>query len=290
MSSIVQTPAPPDLSALRAELDVVDDALHDLLLRRASLVEEVGKLRVKGRTALRPGREASIVRRLLTRHAGRFPPANLLLMWREMIAGMTAMQGLYVLAVCDGDPAGAFAAATREQFGALAPLRVYRTPGQAIRDVSAGQATAAVLPMPSDDEPAGGAWWLALLHKDEPRIYVTARLPFWTTRPEGAPKVQAFVVSAAAPDPSGDDRSLLGLEVALDYSRARLAQSLAADGFDAGATILRRDPDAATARVLVDVAGFVSDDDPRLAQLSCSLRPPVVLGAYAVPVEGTAAP
>ena len=290
MSSIVQTPAPPDLSALRAELDVVDDALHDLLLRRAGLVEQVGRLRIKGRTALRPGREASIARRLLARHSGRFPPVNLLLMWREMIAGMTAMQGLYVLAVCDADLAGAYAAIAREQFGALAPLRVYRTPAQAIRDVSAGQATAAVLPLPFDDEPATGAWWTALLHKDEPRIHVTARLPFWNARPEGAPKVQAFVVSAAAPDPSGNDRSLLGLEVAMDYSRARLAQSLTAGGFDAGATILRREPGANTALVLVDVAGFVTDDDPRLAQLSATLRPPVVLGAYAVPLEGTAAP
>ncbi len=86
----------------------------------------------------------------------------------------------------------------------------------------------------SEGEPRADAWWTTLLHKDEPRIYVIARLPFWTPRPEGAPRVQALLVGNVPPDPSGDDRSLLGLEVAVDVSRARLGQALTAAGFDAG--------------------------------------------------------
>ena len=53
------------LAALRAEIDRMDDALHDLLMRRAEVVAQVGALHAKGRVPLRPGREASIVRRLL---------------------------------------------------------------------------------------------------------------------------------------------------------------------------------------------------------------------------------
>ncbi len=127
------------------------------------------------------------------------------------------------------------------------PLRSYRTPAQAIGEVSAGTAAAAVLPAPAEGEAPGAAWWTALLHRDDPRIHVCARLPFWSPRPEGAPKVQAMVVSAVPPDPSGDDRSLLGLELPLDASRARLSQALATAGFSGGNTILRRDPGAATA-------------------------------------------
>jgi hypothetical protein len=36
---------------------------------------------------------------------------------------------------------------------------------------------------------------------------------------------------------------------------------------------------------LIDVDGYVTEDDPRLAMLG-TLRPPVVLGAYAMPVDG----
>ena len=280
----------PDLAALRGELDHLDDALHDLLMRRATVVEQVAGLGVKGRVALRPGREAAIIRRLVGRHAGRFPPASLARVWRELIGGMTAIQGAFALAVCDPDPGAAYTAVAREHFGALIPLRTYRTPAQAIGEISAGSAGAAVLPMPTEWESAAAAWWTALLHKDDPRIYVAALLPFWTVRPDGAPKVQAFVVSTAPPDPSGADRSLLGLEVAPEQSRARLAEGLAAAGFEAGTVVLRRDPGSGAARALVDVAGFVTEADPRLAALAFTLRPPIVLGAYAVPIEGAATP
>jgi chorismate mutase / prephenate dehydratase len=282
---------PADLASLRHQLDGLDEGIHDLIMRRAEVVEQIisSGAKAKGKVALRPGREAAIARRLLARHHGSFPRAGVVRVWRELICSMTAMQGPFLLAVCDIDPAGAYSAAAREHFGALVPLRAYRTPAQAIGEVSAGSAAAALLPLPSEGEPRSDAWWTALLYKDDPRIYVIARLPFWTIRPEGAPRVEALLVGSVPPDPSGVDRSLLGLEVAVDLSRARLGQALAAAGFDAGTTILRRDPGDPVAQVLVDVAGFVTDSDPRLASLmSAVLHPPIVLGAYAVPLEGDA--
>jgi hypothetical protein len=37
---------------------------------------------------------------------------------------------------------------------------------------------------------------------------------------------------------------------------------------------------------LVEVEGLVAENDPRLARLGGVARAPVLLGAYAVPVEG----
>ena len=53
--------------------------------------------------------------------------------------------------------------------------------------------------------------------------------------------------------------------------------------------ILRRDQGAPVAHALVEVDGFLTDDDPRLAGLDAVLRRPVVLGAYAIPETGGAA-
>ena len=289
MTSVLPSTAAHEagLASLRAELDRLDDALHDLIMRRAAVVAEVAALGVKGPVPLRPGREAAIVRRLLARHGGGFPAASLVRLWREMIGGMTALQRPLRVAVSDaGRPGeeGAFLAAAREHFGALTPVRHYLSPAQAIREVSGGLAVAAVLPLPREDETRREAWWMALLHRDDPRIYVVARLPFWAPRPEGSPQVQALVASAAAPDPSGADRSLVGLELALETSRARLGSDLAAAGFAAGPVILRRDAGSDVAHVLVDVEGFVTDEDARLRRLRSVLREPVVLGAYAIPI------
>ncbi len=284
-SSVALSPdAARDLPTLRGELDRMDDALHDLVMARAEVVAEVGALGVKGSVPLRPGREAAIVRRLLARHGGGFPAASLVRLWRELICGMTALQRPLRIAVCDAGGEPAYLAAAREHFGALVPTHSYPSPAQAVHEVSAGLAVAAVLPLPREDETPRQAWWTALLHRDDPRIHVVARLPFWAARPEGAPQVQAFVVTAAAPDPSGDDRSLLGLELTLETSRARLGTDLVAAGFRAGPVILRRDAGAPVAHALVDVEGFVADGDARLGALASVLRAPVVLGAYAVPV------
>ncbi|HEY0206401.1 MAG TPA: chorismate mutase [Acetobacteraceae bacterium] len=283
-------PAPLDrLAALRGELDGLDDLLHDTLMRRAGVVAQIGALGVKGRTPLRPGREAAIIRRLLARHAGPFPHAGIVRAWRALINGFTAQQHPMLITVCDQGGSQDVLAAAREQFGAITPFRQHRTPAQAMRDVSAGVATAAVLPLPLDNETPAAAWWTALLQTGDPRIHVVARLPFWTARPEGAPTAQALVVAAAAPDPSGADRSLLGLELPLDVSRARLGAALAAAGFSAAEVILRRDPGASAAHALADVDGFVADADPRLPALHVLLRPPVVVGAYAIPVPETPA-
>jgi chorismate mutase len=273
----------PDLAGLRATLDRIDDGIHDLLMQRARVVEDVA--RAGKRAALRPGREASIIRRLLARHAGALPPQAIFRIWRELLAATTGMQGGFTLAVCDPRPGGAYTQLAREQYGALTPLRVHGSAAQAISEVSAGTASVAVLPLPSETE----TWWrTALLHPD---IHVVARLPFWAPRPEGAPTVQALVVAPFSPDASEQDRSFIGLELEEDVSRARLTTELTAAGFAPSMVLLRRDPGAGVAHALAEVEGFVPVDDKRLDKLSATQRRPLALGGYAVPVgspSGTA--
>ena len=267
------------LAALRAELDGLDDAVHDLLMRRAEVVERVGRLGAKGRVALRPGREAAIIRRLLGRHGGGLPRGAVVRIWRELLGATTGMQGTHAVAVCETGPGNEYVQCAREHFGALTPLLAHRSAAQAIGDVSEGRVTAAVLPLPAEDEPV--AWWTALPHRDGPRIHVVARLPFWGARPVGAPRVRALVAAAIPPDPSGRDRSLIGLELPAEMSRARLGGLLAQAGFATCDTLLRRE---ARTRALVEVEGLARDDDPRLVGLG--ELSPVVLGGYAIPLEG----
>lgn len=271
------------LQGLRDEIDAVDDALHDLLMRRGEVVARVAALRQAGKIAFRPGREADIVRRLLGRHAGALPRAGIVRLWRELFAATTSTQVGLAISVCETTAAGTCTALAREHFGALTPLRVHNSAAEAIAEVSAGRATAAVLPMPVEAESPQAAWWTALLRRGEPHIHVVARLPFWAPRPDGTPDAQCLVLAASAPDASSSDRSLLGFAMPPDMSRARLSAAFAAVGFNPGAVLMRRDADAALAHGLVDVDGYVPDGDPRLSRLAGSVQRPVVLGAYAVP-------
>ncbi|HUC19801.1 MAG TPA: chorismate mutase [Acetobacteraceae bacterium] len=275
------------LERLRGELDRLDESLHGLLMERAEVVARLTRLRLKPGVALRPGREAEIIRRRLGRHRGPLPAATIVRIWRELLVGTTGMQAPFSVAVCTperdgGETGAAFVALAREHFGALTPARLHRSPAQAIAEILIGTASVAVLPFPAEGDPAG-RWWQRLGTHDMPRAHVVARLPFWAPRPEGMPHLSALVLSTAPPDPSGRDTSLFSLAFAPELSRTRLTASITAAGFALGPVLIERDETAGLARALVEVAGFVTEDDPRLARLDRLAEPPCLIGAYAIP-------
>lgn len=285
MSSRTQTgsvpSAPSDqaqpLAALRAELDALDDALHDTLMRRAEVVGRLAEMRIKDGTPLRPGREAAILHRLLARHRGGLPKQGVVRIWRELFAATTAMQRPLTIAVSCGETA----TVAREQFGALVAVRLHATPSAALHSVATGLVAAAVLPVPAEGR-ADAGWWPILADRLEraDSLQVIARLPFWAPRPEGASQEQALVVAAIGPDPSGQDRTLLVVDTARDGLATE--RILAGAGLD-GSVVLARHPH--DGRALVDVSGFVTADDQRLAAVEPR---PVVIGAYAVPIGASA--
>jgi chorismate mutase/prephenate dehydratase len=280
-----------NLPALRDELDALDDRILDLLMRRAAVVERVATVKRGG--PLRPGREAAIIRRLLAQHAGPLPRSAIVRIWREIFASSVAQQQSVLVAVCDPGMDGRFSAAAREHLGALTPLRVYRGAAQAIGEVVEGRAGAGILPLPGDGAAQGApgpGWWPGLLQQNHKgRIHVVARLPFWDNRPEGAPAAQALIIASSPADPSGDDISLIALEMEAQISRVSLSTAITAAGFRPISILINRPASAPFAQLLVEVEGFVALDDPRLSHIGGLQAPPLVVGAYAVAIAEEAA-
>jgi chorismate mutase len=282
LDALVAAPvaAPLDLAALRAEIDRIDDAMHDLLMRRAGISATMAASRVKGTAAtFRPAREATILRRLLARHAGPLPREVLVRLWRDIIASSLAQQGAFSMAV-QGGAEGAAARFARGHFGLLTPMKLLPTPSRVLAAVAGGEASVAILPAPEEGEPAEAAWWMQM---EAPRLQVVAGLPFLTGR-EGA-EPRAFAIAPIAPEASGQDRTLLRLEPAPEHSRARITAAFAAAGLPPR-WLLRRDLPAPMA--LAEVEGFLTPDDPRLAALPFPRIQ--ILGAYAEPVTEDPAP
>jgi chorismate mutase len=276
--------AAPDLAALRAEIDRIDDAMHDLVMRRAEVVGRLTQSRAKGAgPALRPGREALILRRLLGRHSGGLPRSGLVRIWRAVINAHTSMQGPFAVAVFNTAPGSGYVALAREHFGATTPARALNSPAQVLGAVSNADVAVGVLPLPGED--ADTTWWTALLPRDAPRLWAVARLPFWAPRVEGAPRAQALVVGAIPPEPTGADRSLIAFEVEGEVSRTRISAALTGVGLPPSAMLVCRRQGLPSA-VLVEVDGFVAETDPRLAGLAqAGAEKPVLAGAYAIPLD-----
>lgn len=266
------------LAAIRAEIDALDDAMHDLLRRRAEVVAHMASSRAKGGSStFRPGREAQVLHRLLGKHDGPLPAQAVVRLWRDIFAACTGLQGSFSIAV-HGAPGGETERLAREHFGALTPLRLQPSPASTLALVGSGEAAAAVLPLPRDEEGGDTAWWTGL---DSPRLQVGARLPFLAPT-QADPGPEALVVMPGAPDASGEDRSLLRLETREpEQSRTHLLAALAAAGLPPRQLILRRGPAGITA--LAEVEGAVTEGDPRLAALPLERALP--LGFYAVPLR-----
>lgn len=277
------------LIRLRREIDALDERLHDLLMERAEIIERVARDGGKSGVPIRPGREASMLRRLLSRHTGALPPHTLVRIWRELFSGALMIEGGLTIAVADGAQPE-LPAVAREHFGPLTSLRRHRTPYQALADLTNGTAHAAVLPLPSDEDDDQAAWWVGLMHGGIPRLAIIAKLPFWAKRIEGVPQTGAYVVSSLTPDSSGADRSLIGIEIAPDTSTARIVGLLKDAGFDVGTILPRRAARREVGYALADVEGLVLREDQRLAGISGFLASPVVLGAYAVPFSAAGSP
>ena len=265
-------PAPPgatvpDLMALRAEFDGLDDALHDLLMRRSALSAALGAGRAKAGPPFRPGREAMILRRLLARHAGPMAPGLVVRVWREVISASLRQQSALPVAALAGTEHLA-----RGHFGLDAPLRVHATPARTLAALSGGEAAVAILPAPADGEAPDAGWWLRL---DAPRLGVVAALPILAA---GGTAPAAMVLAAFAPDPTPRDAGLIRLERPPGTSRDAVGSALSAAGFAASRLILS----AGGGSVLAEVAGLVPPDDSRLAALSA--HRPVPLGGYALPI------
>lgn len=276
------------LDELRSELDRIDRALQDLLVERAAVVGRIGATKDYGGGALRPGREARILRALVARHQGPFPKRAVVRIWREIISASVWLQEPFAVAVYEPEDEPSYWDLARAHYGMVAPHTGYRSAREVVGAVSGGRAAVGVLPMPGEAD-EGEPWWLHLLGPGPNTPRVIGKLPFTgvgTVRREG---LQAMAIARAEPEETGDDRSWLVLESETEVSRATLSRTLAAVDLR-DAKVLQMWPESGGTRlVLVDVGTYVAPRDWRIDKLGSAeggrYGPVHRIGAYATPFD-----
>ncbi len=268
------------LAKLRLEIDAVDEALHDLIMQRSQLVEQVTLAKGRGGFSLRPAREAEILRRLTERHHGPFPKPVVARIWREIISASTAQQGPYAVAVLGEPGAKGLAEIARGHYGVMTPVSQMGSTAGVVRAVSEGSATVGLLPWPAAEE--AEPWWSLIAQDGAKAPRIVTRLPFVQSSP---PAEEALAISLAPNEPTGDDNSFLMLQSAGELSRGSLKTRLEAVGL--APSVIFTHPGKAEHRHLVHVAGYVDQDAPALAKLVSrdgGFVKALALGSYAVPL------
>lgn len=240
------------LDSVRARIDHIDTRLLELLDERAELARSVAEAKraevapAQPAFGLRPGREAQVIRRLLSQPRRAASPALVIRVWRELMAESLRRQGPFHLTVWGGKAPERTIELARLRFGAAPALTLVDAPDAAI---AAAREPGGVGVLALD---GGAPWWGRMLA--EPRVKVFAALPClnaWGSQ-------SALAVADVPVEPTGADdtfwvtdapRTGPGVEQAM--SEAGFAAELCAEGGG-----LR----------LFTLAGYVQPHDERLAR------------------------
>ena len=276
----------PSLETVRKEIDAIDVALHELIIRRTELIEKVRRIKHDWPVKIQPSREAEIIYGLLARHHGSFPRRELIAIWRLLITATLSFEGPFSIAVVMADATAGTWDVARDHFGAYTPISRHGSVRAVIEAVHRQQATVGVLPLPSQDDT--DPWWRHLLtsHPDAPKII--ARLPFAGPSNARDGGLEALVICPVAVVATGRDRTVLGADSEGELSAGQFAQALRQSGLAPTFLASWRETEAPYVFVFyAEVSGFVGADDPRLEavreRLGTALNRLIWLGGYAEP-------
>lgn len=211
------------LGEIREQIDSIDNQVHDLLMRRASLVSSVAAAKKKdGLQIVQPAREARMMRRLLSRHEGTLPRSTVVRIWRELVSSVALLQTGFSVVVAADDGVTAYWDMAKDYFGSSIPMKRVSGNAAALSEIKEDGDCFAVLPWPElgDENP----WWRPFFNQGEDnRLSVICALPYGKNKKDDADSfARGLVVSDIDFLPSDEDVTFIGVELDADVSRARI--------------------------------------------------------------------
>ncbi len=147
-----------ELGVVRDEIDSIDGQLLELLNKRARCAQKVGEIKAKHGEAgfiYRPEREAQVLRRIQEINPGPLSNENVTWLFREVMSTCLSLE--QPLSVAFLGPLGSFTgSAATKHFGHAARLLPQTSIDDVFREVEAGHAHYAVVPVENSTEGAVG--------------------------------------------------------------------------------------------------------------------------------------
>src|ERR1700694_1099760 len=194
---MAKPPQAPSLDDLRKEIDRIDEAMHQLLMERAEIIDRLIAVKRSQETgsAFRPLREAEMMRRLVKRHKGILPLDTVESIWRVIISTFTFVQAPFSVHADLSAGDALMRDSARFHFGFTVPFVPHAGASSVVAAVSESKGDLGLVP--AFATAGAGPWWAALEFDAAPKII--ARLPFVerSDHPAGMP---VFVISRVAAD------------------------------------------------------------------------------------------
>ncbi|MBR1778679.1 MAG: chorismate mutase [Alphaproteobacteria bacterium] len=257
-----------DIEKLRRQIDDLDDQMHDLLMQRVSLAEQIGQLKAEesgqnSSFAMRAKREIEIMRRLWNRHKGSMDKYVMIRIWREIISACVVLQAPVTIAVFMPERGMGNLEIARDYFGTYTPMLSCQSVSLVLKELTQGEANVAVLSLHDDKQTC---WWYTVAQEYKRSVNVFLKLPLTGYHGRGDGR-SVYALSKQPFEESGEDRTLLVAETDGTLSLSTLDLLLKAGGIATNAICDSYMPDMMRKAYLFEVEGFLSDKDERLNAL-----------------------
>ena len=278
-----------ELQILRQKIDAIDCSIHELIMKRTRVVEQVRLVKDGEKIKIRPAREAEILYRLMERHEGPLPKQELARIWRELIVATLRFEGPFSVAVYVCENETGYWDLARDQYGSFTPIVRHDLSKSVVEAVRTWQATVGVLPMPQINDTE--FWWPLLLSKDTDPLRIMARLPFIPGNNSNQLKnLDALVISTVPQEETGRDHSFLCIEAGEEIGFDTIKKILSKAGFAIIFQQLFLNSDKSEPWIyLIEVDGYIDYESDQLQKFIDELSDDVVrishLGGYATPLE-----
>jgi chorismate mutase / prephenate dehydratase len=282
----------PNLDDIRKEIDQIDRELFDGLRRRFSLIGDVARAKAEAGngdgSAMRPGREAEIIRGLAEQNDPLTPLAVTARLWREIVNTATRMQSFLEISVCAPDKSVGYWDIARNHFGAATAMSLHRSPSVVLGRVIDKRGMVGLMPMPMEGEE--NPWWVSLAGaggRVSPKIIW--RLPFYSPGNGQFEDLRAFAIAALELEETGDDITVIMVESDHAGSRGRTLDILNTHKVHARIMGAEENQNADIRRLMIELDGFRQKEDPLFIELAEKLgsgfRRLEILGAYPRPLS-----
>ncbi len=263
----------PSLADLRRDIDRIDAAMHELLIERGEIIDQLIAVKKTEETgsAFRPAREADMMRRLVRRHHGSLPLDTAESIWRVIISTFTYVQAPFAVHADLSAGDALMRDSARFHFGFTVPFVAHMGAATVVEAVSGSEGDLGLVPAFAIAD--AGPWWTALEFTSAPKII--ARLPF-VERPDHPAALPVFVISRVAADAMVTETETWSMRVsgwsaAAVQALAELADVIAVPdrAFD-GAALLISVP-----------TGGIREVSAELVKIGASIRSSALVGSHA---------
>ncbi len=275
------------IEKLRDKIDSIDDGLITLLAERAAYVKEVGMIKAresKDRNIIRPGREATMLRKIVTKAKGIFPQEGIAMIWRLIIAASITLEEKISLSVYspENDMRSAeYKGMVREYFGPFTPVKSRKRIREILDDIRANKETIGAIPF--FNRRFGEKWFADFFESGGCKAF--AILPFINFDP----KKPLLLVGKVTPENTGSDISLF-VVAGEKLSKTTLSKMLSAAGFaEQNCRTHSSEKSLKKPFNLIEIFNFVDADDKRIAKLKTAIGKKgnrlYHIGSYATPLN-----